>query len=109
FRLSAQVMIDPDYEPKKVLTAATDALREEFSFAKRNFGQPVILSEVIALLQNVAGVVAVDINQLYLANTAASFNARLEAAFPNGGAPDSLAPAELLILDPAPIDLEVML
>jgi hypothetical protein len=35
-------------------------------------------------------------------------NSRLEAELPHGGDPASLGAAELLTLDPAPIDLEVM-
>jgi hypothetical protein len=108
FRLSGAIMIDPDYEPEKVLTAAVDALRAEFSFENRSFGQPVVLSEVIALVQSVAGVVAVNIKSLYRTGNAAILNSRLEADLPNGGDPASLGAAELLTLDPAPIDLEVM-
>ncbi len=89
------------------MTAASDALREEFSFANRNFGQPVVLSEVIALLQNVAGVVAVDLDSLYRTGQTVKWNSRLEAELANGGDPASLKPAELLTIDSAPIDLEV--
>jgi hypothetical protein len=109
FRVAAQIKIDPDYETGKVLTAAEEALRDSFSFAKRNFGQPVGLSEVMALLQAVAGVVAVNITALHRTGAAAIVNARLEANLPSGGDPNSLGAAELLTLDPAPLDLEVML
>ena len=63
---------------------------------------------MIALVQAVAGVVAVDINSLYRTGKPAIVNARLEADLPNGGDPASLGAAELLTLDPAPIELEVM-
>jgi hypothetical protein len=108
FRLSGQVMIDPDHESGKVLTAVTDALRAAFSFENREFGQPVVLSEVIALVQAIAGVVAVNIKQLYRTGTVAILNARLDADLPHGGDPASLGAAELLTLDPAPVDLGVM-
>jgi hypothetical protein len=108
FQLSGTVMINPDYESEKVLTAAKDALRAEFSFEKRSFGQPVMLSEVIALVQAVVGVAAVNITKLYRTGKAADWNVRLEAALPAGGDPASLSAAELLTLDPGPIDLEVM-
>ena len=108
FRLSAQVKVDPDYEADKVLGAALDALRAEFSFAERDFGQPVVLSEVIALLQSITGVVAVNLKKLYRTGNVAKLNARLEAELPNGGDSSSLGAAELLTLDPAPVDLEVM-
>jgi hypothetical protein len=108
FRLSGQIMIDPDYESEKVITAATDALRSAFSFEQRSFGQPVVLSEVIALVQAVSGVVAVNIKKLYRTGNAAMLNARVEAELPQGGDPNSLGAAELLMLDSAPIELEVM-
>lgn len=108
FQLAGGLKIDPDYEAEKVLDAANDALRDTFSFANRQFGQPVPLSEVIALVQAVAGVVAVDIDSFYRTGKTVKWNSRLEAELPNGGDPASLGAAELLTLDPAPIDLEVM-
>ena len=108
FKVAGKIKVDPDYETEKVLTAASDALREAFSFADRQFGQPVVLSEVIALVQAVAGIVVVDLDSLYRTGNSVKLNARLEAELPNGGDPASLGAAELLTLDPAPIDLEVM-
>jgi hypothetical protein len=108
FKLAGKIKIDPDYETEKALAAANDTLRDTFSFANRQFGQPVALSEVIALVQAVAGVVAVDIDTLYRVGKPVTLNARLEAELPTGGDPASLGAAELLTLDPAPIDLEVM-
>jgi len=63
---------------------------------------------VIALVQELAGVIAVDIDSLYRTGKTVKLNSRLEAELPNGGDPASLAAAELLTLDPALIDLEVM-
>ena len=108
FKVAGSIKIDPDYEAETVVAAAIEALRGEFSFARRGFGQPVALSEVIALIQNVAGVVAVDLDKLYRTGEAAILNSRLEAALPAGGDPNSLGAAELLTLDPAPFELEVM-
>jgi hypothetical protein len=108
FKVAGKIKVDPEYETDPVLTAAQDALREEFSFENRQFGQAVVLSEVIALLQSVAGVVAVDLDSLYRTGSALKLNARLEANLPNGGDPATLSAAELLTLDPAPFALEVM-
>jgi hypothetical protein len=108
FKVAGKIKVDPDYEAEKVLTEANDTLRDTFSFAKRQFGQPVNLSEVIALVQAVEGVVAVDIDSLYRTGATVKLNSRLEAELPHGGDPASLGAAELLTLDPAPIDLEEM-
>jgi hypothetical protein len=108
FKVAGKIKIDPDYEAEKVLAAANDTLRDTFSFGKRQFGQPVNLSEVTALVQAVEGVVAVDVDSLYRTGQTVKLNSRLEAELPHGGDPASLGAAELLTLDPAPIDLEVM-
>jgi hypothetical protein len=108
FRLSGQLAIHSDYEPAKVLDSVIESLRAAFSFEHRRFGQPVMLSEVIALVQSMPGVVAVNIDKLHRAGAAAKLNPRLEAALPTGADPAALSAAELLMLDPAPIDLRVM-
>ncbi len=107
FRLFALVDINPDYLPDKVVAAVTQALRDEFSFDARVFGQDVALSEVVALIQAVPGVVAVDVTKLYRVGDPQIWNARLPAALPLAGTQKVMA-AELLTLDPGPIDLGVM-
>jgi hypothetical protein len=44
-------------------------LRAYFSFDTRQFAQPVFLSEVIEVMQNVAGVIAVQVTALYRVGT----------------------------------------
>jgi predicted phage baseplate assembly protein len=58
----ANVIIDADYLWDDVAARARAALVAAFSFAKRGLGQPAYLSEAIAALQSVAGVVAVDVD-----------------------------------------------
>lgn len=106
FRLSARVKVDPDYETASVLAAVEAALRTKFSFDARNFGQPVVSSEVIAVMQSVPGVVAVDLNNIHRVGRPPSD--RLLAALPKTGT-DGLEPAELIVLDSAPLELSVML
>ena len=109
FRLAVRVKVHPDYLPEKVLAAVDQALRLQFSFESRAFGQPVILSEVIAVIQAVAGVEAVDVDKLYRAGRSAILNHRLLAALPETGADGEVAAAELLTLHPEPLAaLEVM-
>jgi hypothetical protein len=102
FRVDATVTYDPSYLPEKVRPEIEAALRARFDFDARSFGQPVTLSEVIAVIQQIEGVIAVDINELYRTDVPPLKHPepRLGAAFPEGG----LA-AELLTLDPAPITL----
>jgi predicted phage baseplate assembly protein len=102
FRVAADLKVDPDYETDLVRAAVEQALRAEFSFVNRAFGQPVMLSEVIAVIQNVSGVVAVDLNNLFRSDAgAATLETRLLAALPENLASGDVAAAELLTLDPA--------
>ena len=82
FRFAGKVKIDPAYEPELVLAQVELALRDGFSFARREFGQPVMLSEVIAAIQAVAGVIAVDVDKLYRSDKAATLEQRLLAEAP---------------------------
>jgi hypothetical protein len=107
FRLSVALRIDPDYLREKVFPAVELALRDNFSFAARNFGQPVQLSEVITVVQSVPGVVAVVVKQFYRADHQPDPKPppRLAAAVPQPG-DELVSPAEILILDPRPLGLE---
>ena len=104
FRFAGKVKIDPAYEPELVLAEVELALRNRFSFARREFAQPVMLSEVIAAIQAVAGVIAVDIDKLYRSDKAATLEQRLLADGPVTPANGTLQAAELLTLDAAPLD-----
>lgn len=64
FTLSARVAIDPDLIKADVLAAVKNALTAAFAFEVRSFGQGVTASEVLAVMQNVPGVVAVDLDKL---------------------------------------------
>jgi hypothetical protein len=65
FNVAASLLIDARFTADAVLAGATAALEETFSFGRRAFGQPVTAAEVVTVLQNVAGVVAVDLDELY--------------------------------------------
>jgi predicted phage baseplate assembly protein len=109
FRLGLKVRCEAERDPPLVLAAVEAALRARFSFEARALGQPVQQSDVIATAQAVPGVVAVELTRLYggtqpVAQTLVSKQLRLLAArlHVQGGQPQA---AELLVLDPAPLDL----
>ena len=64
FRVRFKVKVDPVFDKPAVLAGVIDRLRDRFSFAARAFGQAVALAEVIATVQAVPGVVAVDVDRL---------------------------------------------
>jgi predicted phage baseplate assembly protein len=103
FKLAATLKIKTDYQPELVLKSVRETLLSRFSFEARSFGQPVMLSEVIALVQNVAGVVAVNITSLAHSGTipAATPPTYLAGAMPQeGGDSAVMQGAALLMLDP---------
>ena len=108
FRLGLKVKRDPAYDAKTVLAAVEAALRAHYAFDARELGQPVQQSDVIAVAQAVAGVRAVDITRLYggtqpHAQTSVSTQVRLLAS--RMRVQRRIArPAELLTLNPGPLD-----
>ena len=107
FRLSAQVKLDPEFLPDKVLAQIEQELRDRFSFEARDFGQPVHRSEVVALIQGIKGVVSVNVKEFYRSDENPTSHLHLVAAAPAPGGKD-LTPAEILMLDPQPLTFEVL-
>jgi predicted phage baseplate assembly protein len=107
FRVGGVVTADPDYLIDDVSAAVENALRATFSFDARAFGQPVHRSEVIATIQNVPGVVDVDLTQFYRSDDSSpSLQDDIVAAVP-GPADATFFGAELVTLDARPLDLKV--
>jgi hypothetical protein len=107
FRISASILVGSGYEIAVVLLGVEAALRSAFSFDARSFGQPAILSEAMATIQSVAGVVAVDVDQFFRTDdpSGGGINSLLPAAAPRAGQGGALIAAELLTLDPRPLAL----
>lgn len=105
FSIEAGVLIDPRYVSKEVLARAEADLRRTFSFQNRNFGQFVTAAEVLAVIQAVEGVIAVDLDRLErddAPEAGTSLTAVLQAERArideeNG----AILPAEMLLLNPA--------
>lgn len=98
FKLQAHLFYDSRYQAEDVEDAVKKALLETFSFQKRAFAQDVAASDVIALIQTVAGVIAVDLELLYLKNEAQALNELLVAEpahWDNG----QVSAAQLLLID----------
>jgi predicted phage baseplate assembly protein len=104
FDVAARLTIDPRRVAAAVLAAAEAVLRRAFSFDGRLFAQPVTAAEVTRVLQDVPGVVMVDLQRLARtgAPAAAAVASLLPAAAAGWDAAGELSPAELLLLNPAP-------
>jgi predicted phage baseplate assembly protein len=104
FRLALKVAVDPAYEAAAMLSSVESSLRSAYAFEAREFGQPVFHSEIDAVCHSVGGVLAVDVDRLYLTGTAAGISERLLAQRAAVGANGTAIPAGVLVLDPAPFD-----
>lgn len=60
--IEAGIAILPDYRWEFVADEVRGRLLDQFSFERRELGQDVLLSEVISVMQSVAGVAYVDVN-----------------------------------------------
>ena len=103
FHLALRIKCDPDHEGKKVLADVEIALRAAFSFDARDFGQIVSRSEIIAIAQEVQGVLGVDLDRFYSGTTTA-LEQRLTPAAAMIDAQGNGIAAETLLLDTGPFD-----
>jgi predicted phage baseplate assembly protein len=108
FDLHARIVVERKHSADAVAGAARAAVLEAFSFQRRDFGQPVSAAEVIAAIQRVPGVLAVDLDRLYpvgLPPTGAKTGVLmtvLAAAHARPG-PGGIRPAQLLLANPVGI------
>lgn len=104
FAISARLRTDRAHDRAAVRSAAEEAIAAAFTVGVRDFGRPVRRGELIALLQGVAGVVAVDLDGLGLEGWTTMPRRVLtcdRARWVNGTA----LPAELLV--PRTVDLSL--
>jgi hypothetical protein len=104
FVVRATLDIDPALERARVLADAEARLRARYSFKAVRFGQSVAKSEVIALLHETPGVRAVDLD-VFERLGEDGVSARLVAGAPQLADAGEIEGAELLELDPGPLDL----
>ena len=106
FGLKAKIKTAAEYLPEQVLGQVKNALEAAYSFEHRDFAQSVSASEIIAVMQGIKGVIAVDLDELGGKNPFGSQLFKLKAAaaqWDNG----AILPAELLLIDPAQIILSL--
>jgi len=98
FTLQAKILVNSQYISDVVLDAVRALLLQTYSFEARSLGAPVSPSEVIALIQGVDGVDAIDLDVLRITDTDTSGRSGTVSAL----IPDDtgLRPAQLLILHP---------
>ena len=102
FEVGANVRIDTDnYDPTLVMAQVWQSLSNQFNFAQRQSGQGVAQSEVIAAIQQIPGVVAVQLTALQRQGRSPALEPLLRASSPVAGQEGTPQGAEMLLLDPA--------
>jgi hypothetical protein len=102
FTVAAGLRVDPAYRTEDVYAAARSTLAGVFSFDRREFGQPVFKSEVIAAIQAVAGVISSNLTLFrYADDPAPSVQDRLDAQPAALSGSDAVG-AELLTIERIP-------
>jgi len=105
FSMQAGVIIDSRYLEEDVLVRAEAELQRTFSFENRNFGQFVTAAEILAVIQAVEGVIAVDLDRLERDDSpkaGTSLTAVLQAKKARiDEQSGDLLPAEILLLNPS--------
>jgi photosystem II stability/assembly factor-like uncharacterized protein len=100
FQFEGRLLIAAEYalQYQDVVAEVLSELRDTFGFNLRQLGQGVAAAELILLIQQVRGIVAVEIERLYIRDQEPGFNAFLAAASGRleTGSPQ---PAQLLLFD----------
>jgi hypothetical protein len=136
FSLQADIKYDPAYDMPTVKAAVLQLLQQTYSFVNRGFGQGVSADEVEALIQSVAGVVAVNVTGLNVGPTSkagdigagawslTAYNnwlaQQVTLTRPHSDSPTRICPylpvadltalpqpAEILVIDPNPKNVEL--
>jgi len=108
FRTAMRVVVDPAYDTTTVLAGVDSAVRSAYGYDARALTAPLFRSELTAVAHLVIGVVAIDIDRLYVGATAGVAD-RILAARPEVGPGGTALAAGLLLADDLPFDwLEAM-
>jgi hypothetical protein len=119
--VTATVRVQSNHIASKVGEAARQSLLSALSFDSLRFGQPVSLSDIYAVLQQVEGVSSVDIDQFHFKDQSAAFLAargataapvqrtlRIFSARPNTVPMPPALPAELATVEVAADDIKIV-
>lgn len=104
FDVSAKLVVDSRFRSADVFERVRELLLTTYAFDRRELGQPLYASEIVTVIQSVAGVVAVDLDAVYPSSRTPALPARLDALRARlvGG---EVRPAQLLSIHPDGISL----
>lgn len=99
FFIAAKLHYDQRHDPEALRATASNRLVERFSFASMQLGEAVTASSIISLLQDIPGIIGVDLDHLHLSSAAASRQSHLSARSGHIDRHGTRFPAQLLTLD----------
>jgi hypothetical protein len=111
FRLELKLRLAAGYEAEAVLAQARAALRAAHGFEQRGFAPLLAASEILATLHTLPGVAAVDLERFHRTtppNAQPILHQRLLARPARLAPSGALEGAEILALDPGPIEITVV-
>lgn len=106
FNLAAKVQIEEKYKIETISQEIRESLQSAFCFSQRDFSQPASSSEVIGIIQSIEGVAAVKLEKFYRFGESPGNYPILEAGCVQLDG-DKIKEAELLLINPKCIELEV--
>jgi photosystem II stability/assembly factor-like uncharacterized protein len=106
FNIEAKLQFNPRYLEELLIENVTASLKAKFTFVNRSFGQDVTAAEIIATIQQVEGVVAVDLDALYKLGSSKDLKQSLVADLARWDEENNQPQAaQLLLLNPQDIKL----
>lgn len=66
FNIDVKILVDSNHQFEKIKKKIVEELSQKFSFEAREFGQNVTNAEVMSVIQRIPGVIAVDVDKLYI-------------------------------------------
>jgi len=104
FGLRATIVHDPAFLVEDIQAEARTALITAFSFDERSFAMPATSAEIMGILHDIEGLVAVDIDALFLDTRVDENNSVLPAARARREG-EIILPSQLLLINPDEIHL----
>lgn len=105
FTVHARIKVDARYQKEKVHAALKERLADVFSFERMHFAEGVAASRVLAEMQAVAGVVAVDLDALFFVPSSSPTPSMGLPALSARWVGTTIAPDQLLVIDAGAIQL----
>lgn len=107
FSVVAKISIHPDFLAEQVTEQVLKDLTHTFSFNERKFGQGLTPSEVMAIIQSVAGVISVDLDSINGQSPFSKPHFRLISNVARWQGQE-ISPAQLLLIDVDNINISVI-